>query len=209
MGVMTVAWIHGPAPAGAYTGGPVRATIEGFDRLGNKIFFTTKAYDESGEPARVFYFALAGPDPTHPVRAATLEQPDSTAYSEIPVKKWSDLKHRLTPLQAQRDFRLIADVTSDSTGTAKEYRPTRFAIHARLRAGSLSRKLELVGYCQPLFRVQGLYRVPGREERLAVVSVIGRAYGCEEVELPVLLTRRTSEADPAADSLGPGTNPAK
>jgi len=60
-------------------------------------------------------------------------------------------------------------------------------IHVQLRAGSRIGNVDTTAYCEPLVTVKALYRIPGRKERLSILSFIGRAYGCEEVDVPVLL----------------------
>ena len=64
------------------------------------------------------------------------------------------------------------------------------ALGREIRMPTGVRAFDLQSFCQPVVRVQGIYRVPQRQELLMIISYVGRSYGCEEVDLPVLFAPR-------------------
>jgi len=56
-----------PRTAAAYTGGPVKARILGYDPKDAKVFYELQAFDESGEPPKTYFFDLTGRTPLSPV----------------------------------------------------------------------------------------------------------------------------------------------
>ena len=64
-------------------------------------------------------------------------------------------------------------------------------MHVRLDANGLTSEFDLTAYCNAAASVRGLYAVPGRSEVIAVLTYVGRAYGCENVDLVVLFAPRS------------------
>lgn len=176
--------------AGAYTGGPVRAQIHGYEPDEGRIYFRLQAFDETGSPPEIYYLDLGTPSPSA-IRLPALEDRETNYGKRVPSADWWKIVDRLLPLEVASDFELLLSVTSDSLNVDTDWNVRRFDLRAAFRAGDLSAEARWEAVCQPLVRVRALYEVPGRTERLALVSYIGRAYGCEEVDVPVVLRRGT------------------
>lgn len=170
----------------AYTGGPVRAEIAGYAPADRRIYFRLVACDESGTPPRAYYFDLEGSDPTRPIRARSLENADTLHGDRSPLA-WRALRRRLVPLGSEERFALATEVRAESTGVDRRHEAPIFRLEADLSSGELHARLVLIAYCTPTVGVKGLLRVPQRRERLVILTVTGRPYGCEDVETPVLL----------------------
>ena len=181
-------------PVDAYTGGPVRAVVDGFDPVHNRVYYSLWSYDEGGGAPQVYYFDLTGPKPDEPVRDKSLEHPETEPFVGVFPRNWYDLKQGLTKLHGLRDFEMQLRVHADSIGVAANWGETQYKLSVDVSAGNYEQSATLEAFCEPTVRVLGLYRIPGRPDLLAVVSRIGRAYGCEEVESPMLLqTKRGSK----------------
>ena len=175
-----------PPNSGAYGGGPVKAVLAGFDPTEGKVFYWLYAYDESGDPPQAFYFDLCGETPAKPIRAGSLEQPPGPQRSSEASERWKRLSNRLVPLRPLADFEMAFSVVSDSTGTDPTHGVTRYSLDIHVKAKTMTRDIQVTGYCRPVARIHGLYAVPGRTELIAVLSYIGREYGCEEVDVPLV-----------------------
>ncbi len=179
-----------PHLASAYTGGPVRARILGYDPRDARVFYELKAFDESGQPPRTYFFHLTGATPTIPVRADSLDDWEGDVRVRSARQRWLELYPRLVPLPGVRDTEFSVRVHAESTGVDTSWSATRFATHVEIRTPAGARTFDLQTFCQPIVRVQGVRKVPGRQELVVIVSYIGRDYGCEEVDLPVLFVPR-------------------
>jgi hypothetical protein len=82
---------------------------------------------------------------------------------------------------------MMVDVESDSLSTDPDWNANRFALSVRVQIAKDTGKLSVDAYCEPLVRVRALYEIPGRSERVVVVSYVGRPYGCEEVDTLLLI----------------------
>lgn len=180
-----------PRTAPAYTGGPVKARILGYDPKDATVFYELKALDESGEPPTTSFFRLAGPSPTIPVHAESLDDWEGGMRVRAAGQRWLELYRRLLPLSGLRDTEFTVRVHAESTGVDTSWNATRFATHVEIQTQAGIRTFDLQSFCQPVVCVQGIYRIPRRQELLMVLSYIGRGYGCEEVDLPVLLVPPT------------------
>lgn len=180
MGVMAT-------PAAAYTGGPLRVEIAGYEPQEAKVFYLTQAHDESWSPPRIYYLNLRGDRPEHAVRARSLEPSpiDMAGWALAPA--WLAFRTRLVALPVESDFEITLRAKSSRIRNTDPDASPAFLISCEIESMDRRAHAEIAAHCRPLVRVQGLYRIPGRPERLAVLSYIGRAYGCEEVEKPLLL----------------------
>lgn len=174
--------------ARAYTGGPVRAVVDGFEPLTKRIYYSLWFYDESsGGAPQVYYFDLSGATPSKPVRDRAMEHPESEPFLGVFPEKWHKLRTGLTKLHGLRDFEVIIHVRADSVGVEKNWHQTQYRLNVKISTNDLQQAIVLEAFCEPVVRVLGLYEIPGCRSLLAVVSRIGRAYGCEEIESPILL----------------------
>lgn len=168
----------------SYHGGPVRVEFAGFDSTTARVYYQLHAYDEFGYPPEVYYFDLEGRAPDKPIRDRSLEGSD-----DGPNPAWGEFWKSAQRLRSAGNFALALDVSADSVGVDSEYSVTRYDLTARVAAGSSTALLRVLAVCRTLVAVRGMYEIPGRPERVVVVSYCGRSYGCEEVEQPVLLGR--------------------
>ena len=179
--VAALTLVFSVAISDAYTGGPVRAEIAGFDPSGHKVFYRLLFYDQSGRPPEVYYFDLNGSEPTKALRARDMER--TGGWSE---KGWK-VRRRLLRLRGVSDFDLKLVVRADSVGIDTAWVEPKYQVRATVELKSRRRTVGLLAFCDPLVRVRGVYGIPGRAERIVVMSYVGRVYGCEETELPVLI----------------------
>jgi len=167
-----------------YTGGPIRIRVEGYDSSTKKVYYRLHRFDESGLPPEVYSLRLNSTSPNRPFRERSLEVAADPSY-----QRWSLLTRRLEKLGGESSFKLEVEEASENAGvdSTSDTPVSLHRIHVRLRSGSKSGKVDTTAYCEALVTVKALYRIPGRKERLSILSFIGRAYGCEEVDVPVLL----------------------
>lgn len=174
-------------PAVAYTGGPLRVEVTGFDVRDERVHYRAFSQDESGSAPQCFYFDLRGARPGQAVRARSLEVPESLAWRGDPGEAWRKLVARLEPLPADSNLDLRLRMTSQPLSGMGPDRPPRRALHVEIESGDLRATADLEAWCRPLVRVQGLYAIPGRRERIVVLTYVGRWYWCEEVDLPLVM----------------------
>jgi len=172
----------------------VRARILGYDRATLKVFYELKSFDESGEPPKTYFFDLLGPIPAIPTHAESLDDWEGDFRVRTARQRWLEIYPRLVPLHGLRDTEFTVRVRAESTDVDTNWNTTRFAARVEIRTPAGVRTFDLHTFCQPVVRVQGVYNVPGRQELLVIMSYIGRGYGCEEVELPVLFVPRSGKS---------------
>jgi hypothetical protein len=184
---LTLAVVLIVPPASAYTGGPIRAEMVRYDSSAARVYFRLQAYDESAPLPEIHYLDLNGPKPRRPIRATWLE-PSQTEHGEIRHNPdWSELANRSLVLQAVSDYRLSIEVHSDSVSVDPDWNVTRFSVSVRIQVEDSVGTLNVEAVCEPLVRVRALYEIPGRSERVVLVSYVGRRDGCEEVDTLVLI----------------------
>lgn len=173
-------------PGWAYTGGPVRAEIAGYDSTTARAYFRLRAFDEAYYPPEVYYFALDSESPGRAVRDKSLEQEDRADWDRHPNLAWVSLARRLAPLLPS-DVQPTVDVSADSLGVDPHYSVTRYQLKVRLAHDEAAGETNALAFCRPDVSVEGVYAVPGRAELLVVVTYVGRRYGCESVAQPLVL----------------------
>ena len=183
-------------PSSAYTGGPTRAQVLGYDQTENKVFYQIRFHDESSRGPEVYYFRLDGPKPAQPIHAQSLSQPDVTKPPPEAVSQLQELRQRLVPLVGLPEFELTLHVSADNAGKDGRWDVPRYKITAVVSSGLKEAVAQLDGFCSPRIRAEGLYQVPGRSELLLVLSYIGKAYGCEEIDFPILLIEKERHQAP-------------
>jgi hypothetical protein len=173
--------------AQAYTGGPTRAVVDGFDPATNRVYYSLWFYDGSGGAPQVYYFDLSCPTPSDPVRDKSLEHPETEPFRGLFPQNWHKLRTGLTKLHGLRDFEVTVHVRADSVDVETKWNQTQYRLNITVSTKELQQSLAVDAYCEPVVRVLGLYQIPGSKSLVAVVSRIGKAYGCEEIESPMLL----------------------
>ncbi len=171
----------------AYTGGPVRVESVSYVELESRIYFKLRAYDEAYDPPEVYYIELDGTSPRRPIRASTLEQADPLDWSRHPNAEWVELMKHSVPLKPASEFHLVVESTSDSVSVDPNWNVTRYELSVQVGIGETFGTLSVGAVCSPLVRVQGLFEIPGRSERVVVVTYAGRVSGCEQVDALVLI----------------------
>jgi hypothetical protein len=181
-----------------YTGGPVTAEILGYDSVDKKVFFRLVDHDESGTPPMVFYFDLQHGRPRTAVRALSLE----TTFGEYSAGRYSPaygaLQKRLVRLKGVDRVRCVVDCEAESLGREQTFDVPRYRLKVALEANGTAAHMSLDAYCDPRVGMGGIYGIPGHEELLVVVTYTGRRYGCERVDLPVILTRAEGSQIPSS-----------
>ena len=174
----------------AYMGGAIRAHVVGFEPATNRVYYYLTYHDESGAGPEVWFFDLDGDYPAQPNRAPYLEGSieDYWRSGENVNKAWQSLLAGLSPLPASDHFDLRMSWSLDSVGVDADWGSDIFDGHLTLDANGLGQASELRVFCEPMMSIRALYAIPGRTEAVAVITYIGRSYGCEEAELPILLT---------------------
>jgi len=175
------------APAFAYTGGPIRAEMVRYDLSEQRVYFRLQAYDESSPLPEFYYLDLNGSKPRRPIRAAWLEPTETSYGKRLNSPKLHEQSERWVPLRAVPDFSFCVNVESDSTSVDPDWNVTRLTLSVQIRVGDDVGTLNVEGVCEPWVRVRGLMEIPGRAERVALVSYVGRPYGCEEIDTLVLI----------------------
>jgi hypothetical protein len=177
------------APAHAYMGGPIRAHIAGLEPEEQRVYYYLTSHDESGAGPEVWFFGLEYNNPGQPRRARSLEGSYRDAWrEELGISDaWRSLSSELKPLYPLQRFRLAIGLRADSAGRDSLWMSPRYDGHLVLEGEGVGQAIDLTMFCHPMIRVRGPYGIPGRPEAIAVVSYKGLAYGCEEVEEPILL----------------------
>lgn len=180
----------------AYMGGAIRAHVAGFEPATNRVYYYLTYHDESGAGPEVWFFDLDGDYPSQPNRAPYFEGSveDYWRSGENVNKAWQSLSVGLIPLPASDRFDLRISWSLDSVGVDSDWGSDIFDGHLTLDGNEIGQASELRVFCEPMMSMRALYSIPGRREAVAVITYIGRSYGCEEVELPVLLTAAGAEA---------------
>jgi hypothetical protein len=175
--------------AGAYTGGPVEAYIVGVEPAEQKVFYLLFFRDESGRPPQIWFFDLDADNPTRPERERSLERDDEAIRPEDGSisEAWTHFLPRLRRLGSPRDYDLGIEVKADSAGVDTLWGSTRYDARLIVRALGRSRALDLTIFCDAFIHARGLYEIPGRSEVIVVVTYKGQAYGCDLVDLPILI----------------------
>ncbi|HVP56689.1 MAG TPA: hypothetical protein VMU02_01220 [bacterium] len=177
-------------PALGYMGGAIRAQVVGIEPGTDRVFYYRTFHDESGAGPEVWFFDLNADNPELAKRAPALDGPDDGEWhgGENINEKWRSLAQTLRPLPSSTQFDLRINLTTDSVGVEPEWNSPTYEGHLAIKGQGIGQACTLTIFCEPMITIRGLYSIPGRQEAIAVVSYVGRSYGCEEVERPVLLT---------------------
>lgn len=171
------------AAASATVGGPGLAQVLGWDPVDQKIFCSITDLDESGYPPGLIYFDLKNGRGNRPVRVLwSRDLHDSTR-----ARRWTAITRRLKvlPLEVATSIPLRTTVTRADTLRAEWGEAPRFEVVAQFLEVPY---VMATTFFDPSVRLLRLYRIPGRNERIAVFSFIGEAAeGGYEEQVPILL----------------------
>jgi hypothetical protein len=176
--------------AEAYMGGPVRVDIPGVDLATNKVYYYRTFNDESGAGPEFWFFDLNSQHPEEAQRAPSLDYAGNDFWrEELGISPaWQALSSQITPLGSFESFDLRVRLTADSVGVDTLWYVPIYKGHLRIEEPRFGAIRDLTIFCEPMIVIRGLYEIPGRSEAVIVVSYKGQAYGCEEVDQPILLT---------------------
>ena len=174
-----------PAPVAAHAGGPWGVELGGYESRDRKIYFRIHEAGESGSPPRAYYFTLGDPGAREPIRARSLEDPDTTFAARWDPPAWRMLCARLVPLQTAEGYELCTTIRA-APGPAGEAGAV-YRLQVDLVSGDRRAKRDLRGSCHSLVAARGVYEIPGRAERLVILTYSGRGCTCEDIEEVVLL----------------------
>jgi hypothetical protein len=176
----------------AYTGGPIRAQLVGYDPTEAKLFYRLSYHDESGRRDGVFYMSLDGSEPDASTWASSLEHDQRGRWPEEVSERWRWLLARLLPLRAPDNYEYSVVMDADSVGRTRggAVDTVEYKLHFKLTTAFGDAEMDTTAYCQPEVWVRGLYQIPNRPEQVVVVSVIGRLYACEPTDVVLLVRNR-------------------
>jgi hypothetical protein len=179
------------APVHATVGGPTLLDVLGWSPAERRVYVRVVPMNAAGEFGEVLCFALDAPDPERPLPVPGLRGGENTSQDAGLLARLAALRERLVSLIPEPATALPERVTVVSADTARDcYDAVRYRMRARWEDGP---ELDVTCFHRPDVAVKGVYRVPGRRERLLVVSLIGHCEeGGYETQEPVFL------ANPAA-----------
>jgi hypothetical protein len=163
---------------------PGRVELGGYDPVDRKVFFRIYDDGESPEPPRAYYFAL-GSASLGAVRARSLEGHDSPFAEKWNPPAWQALRGRLVVLAAKESFDLCTSVRAEPP-TSGEADPAH-RLRVSLSSANRHAERDLRATCYEWVAVRGLYRIPGRGERVARLHYSGPACLCDASEELLLL----------------------
>ncbi len=175
-------------PARGTTGGPRLIEVLGWDPVDRKVFVAQHYRGESGYPPAIAYFDFAGKSPGRPVvvRWSVSLDGDPASYG----RRASALRGRLRALPripAASSFWITKVLATDSVDI-QGIEMTRYHVRVSRLDTDWGGALEVQTYRDSSVRVLSIHPIPGRKERLAIVSFIGIPYeGGYEAQLPIML----------------------
>jgi hypothetical protein len=190
------------SPARASLGGPLTVRILGWDPSTERIYVEQVGHDESGERNCTFYYDLRTPDPARPhvVPASRLVfPPDTTGMS----RGRRELQLTLAGLKSMpRDDEGVPSILDRcSVLERRTLQPSsfgekveRYLVEVRgLEGATSSDTIRVTAYRDPRVQTIHRYRIPGRSERLIVLSCLGMPFeSMYEVQQCVLVGAKHS-----------------
>lgn len=189
--------LDGPSGSVAASGlsGPVEIHISGLDRGEGKVYYWLISRAGPRPVWQIWFFDLDGEEPTTPIRAVSIEEEMGECRITTPSHEdrvhsvWGKTSGRLRSLRPLEEYTFSIGMVSDSVAVdtalvGNTLYESRLVLDV---AGGPAQTMALEMLCDPLIAVQGVYAIPGRPELIVVVTYKGRAYGCKDVDLPVLI----------------------
>ncbi len=173
----------------ASVGGPALAELLGWDARASKVFFRIQYVDEGNQPPRVFCFDLAARKPAQLTRVSWSERDRQDSLYDANL---AALRRRLRPLDEHLCETIPAETIVMGVDTSRTRNGPWARYHVRVRdpmcLGDATLEMTTVG--DPCVRLIRQWTIPGRSERIALVSFRGLPYETGyEVQVPVLLPR--------------------
>jgi hypothetical protein len=174
--------------ARATVGGPELLEVLGWEPVDRKLFVAQHHRNETGYAPTIAYFDFrsATPGRAVPVQWSIRE----TQYA----RRDKALRARLRPLRpipAVSTFIGTRVIAVDTVNVGMEALP-RYRVRAQGLRYEWDGVLEVTSFRDTSVRVLSLHPIPGRKERLAIVSFVGFPHeGGYECQMPVLLPAET------------------
>ncbi len=175
--------------ANATTGGPELSEALGFDFRTNEVYFLLHQGNATGNAATVFSLNLMGRDHLFQAVPWSVDTLADSAYEA----HLAGLKKRLRPLE-EIAWTTIADnrrvESADAVRKGADMR-ARFGVRARwFVGGDGAGWVKVIAYDEPSVRLTRLYAVPGKVDRIGVISYVGVPFeDGYEVQVPLRFPR--------------------
>ncbi|HYM80282.1 MAG TPA: hypothetical protein VEY91_02595 [Candidatus Limnocylindria bacterium] len=185
LGACIVTW----APAAtAYTGGPVRAELVGYEPNEHKLYYTLQSQSESDDRGRYFYLHLDSAVTYKPIEARSL----GTAWvsgtsTRADNQNLINLRKRLERLVSLDSYDVGLKVEVAKRDSSVHLQVPRMLLDVDLRSGATECRFQLEAFCRSHVAIVELYLVPGRTERVALTRYTGVEYYCELADAPIVL----------------------
>ena len=183
-GFVLAALVQGSGAARGYEGGPGLVEVIGWDERAQRIYLLEYPPFEGG--CFISYFALGSATPEQERRASEAFDGDVSKSPRLRA-----LRARLKPLSYQ-PFEVLSGevaVTRHDSVDVPNGRFARFQIEARYRGEFEGLRFRLLSFGHE-FVIKDVYRIPGREDYLFIVSFHGNPYGMfEETQVPVVILK--------------------
>lgn len=183
------ALVHG-TPARSSTGGPDLIEVLGWDPGDRKVFVAQHYRGESGYPPAFAYFDLGGRSPGRPVVVPWSVASDDQEYR----RREGALRARLRPLPSVPAASIfgVSKVLAKDVVTLNGGERTRYRVRVSRLHHDWGGAFEVVTYDDPSVRVLSVHPIPGRRERLAILSFFGIPHESGyETQVPVILETLT------------------
>jgi hypothetical protein len=192
---LTIGIAFAAVVARATVGGPELAEPLGWDPVDQKVYFGLIDRSGGGEPEGLVYFDLRAARPDHVVRVPWSR--GVLATDSTRVARWARVLRRLRPLHFLVSSSIVSyHVVAMDTLRSGWGDDARFRVRIFGLSSEFPRTITVTTYERPDIRLLALYQIPGRDERIAVLSFIGiPGEGGYEAQSPVLLD------SPASDSV--------
>lgn len=174
-------------PAIAYTGGPIPAYIGGLEPKEQRAYYYLVDHSGAAIGPRVWHFDLDGASPEKPVSASQFDGRDGVRLKDSRSDAWLTLASGLLPLPPLDQFDLRIALSGERAGQDSLWMTPRYKGSLLVETRRIGRTGDITLYCEAMIRIRGPYGIPRRPEAIVVITCKGRAYGCEEIERPVLL----------------------
>jgi hypothetical protein len=180
--VVIVFW---PRYALGYSGGPALVEVVGWDKQAQRVYFLEYPPVESGS----FYVCSFAPASTKPGEK-------HVAWEELGDRRSArldSLRRRSIPLEFRATEVLSGHIeaTLQDSVEAQDMRFARFRLNVYYTGSFGGLRFRVLSYGRE-FVIKDVYRVPGREDFLFVVSFRGNPYGMfEETQMPLLIRKGT------------------
>jgi hypothetical protein len=179
------AFLAGAAPARATVGGPTLADVLGWSPAEQRVYVHMMPISGGDDFGEVLYFALDSDLPERPNLVAWSRGGEGTVDDPVLQDSLAALRGRLVPLAPEPAVALPQRITVETADTLRDcFDAPRF----RVRVQWQDQEFVVTCFFRSDVVVKDAFRVPGRHERLLLISFIGDcSEGGYETQEPVML----------------------